>query len=152
MKNRYCALILGIMFLVIGVAGFIPALVSMPPGAAPNIPLDAPSVVFDDQYGYLFGLFPVNFLHNVVHIMVGILGIAGYTSFSTARLFNRIFASSYIAIALMGLFPYTNTAFGLMPIYGHNVWLNALTGIIAAYFGFVKPEEEEKNIETSPSL
>jgi hypothetical protein len=41
----------------------------------------------------------------------------------------------------MGLIPGLNTFFGLMPLYGNNVWFNALMGILAAYFGFVKPVE-----------
>jgi len=38
--------------------------------------------------------------------------------------------------ALMGLIPGLKTAFGLAPLYGHDVWLHALTAIAAAYFGF----------------
>jgi hypothetical protein len=45
----------------------------------------------------------------------------------------------------MGILPITNTTFGLMPIYGNNVWFNLLTGIVAAYFGFVKPAELAKS-------
>lgn len=41
----------------------------------------------------------------------------------------------------MGLFPFSNTTFGLMPIYGNNVWLNGITAAIVAYFGFSKPTE-----------
>lgn len=121
MKERYCALTLGIIFLVLGVAGFIPNLVFMPSGAAPNIPLEAPSVTFDLFYGYLLGLFPTNLLHNLAHLSVGLLGIASYTSLSAARLFNRAFAIVYALMAFMGFFPYGNTVFGLMPIYGNNI-------------------------------
>jgi hypothetical protein len=39
-------------------------------------------------------------------------------------------------LALMGLIPGLKTAFGLAPLYGHEVWLHALTAIAAAYFGF----------------
>jgi hypothetical protein len=48
------------------------------------------------------------------------------------------FAIVYAASAIMGLLPFTNTTFGLMPIFGNNVWFNALTAAAAAYFGFVK--------------
>ena len=151
MKERYCALSLGILFLLIGIAGFIPSIVSLPTGAAPNIPLDAPSITFDESFGNLFGLFATNYLHNAVHIAVGVLGIASFTSLSGARVFNRGFAIMYGLLAFMGLIPYANTLFGLMPIYGNNAWFNALTAAIAAYFGFLVPAET-KDIEASPSL
>jgi hypothetical protein len=37
------------------------------------------------------------------------------------------------------LFPFSNTFFGLMPIFGNNVWFNALTAIAATYFGIILP-------------
>lgn len=140
MAERYCSLIVGIVFLILGIAGFIPALVSVP-GAAdlsyvpPGVAHDAYSLGF----GYVFGLFPINFFHNIVHAAVGLLGIASYTSGSSARIFNRLFVVSYIAIAILGLLPVTNTTFGLMPIFGNNVWFNALTAFAVAYYGTIIP-------------
>jgi hypothetical protein len=29
-------------------------------------------------YGYLFGLFPVNLVHNLFHLLIGLLGIGAY--------------------------------------------------------------------------
>jgi hypothetical protein len=40
-----------------------------------------------------------------------------------------------------GLFPAIQSTLGLIPIFGNDVWLHALTAAIAAYFGFiVKPD------------
>jgi len=36
--------------------------------------------------------------------------------------------------------PATNTLFGLVPIYGADVWLHLVLGAVAAYFGF-RPAE-----------
>ncbi len=107
----------------------------MPAGASGSVP----PLAFSDGYGNVLGLFPTNYLHNAVHIVVGLLGIAAATSFGGALAYNQLFAISYIAIALMGVLPITNTTFGVMPIFGNNVWFNALTGLIAGYFGFIKP-------------
>lgn len=147
--QRSLALILGVSFLFVGIAGFLPGFVSLPMGA-PDIPVDAPRLFFDDGYGYVLGLFPTNFVHNAVHIVVGILGIAAATSFGGSLTYNRLFAVSYIAIALMGILPFTNNTFGLMPIWGNNVWFNALTGAIAFYVGFIKPAKE-MDITGTPS-
>lgn len=139
MVERYCALSLGIIFLILGVAGFIPALVTLPGSNASYVPPDAAAGAYSLGFGYVFGLFPTNFLHNLVHAAVGLLGIASYTSYSSARFFNRFFVVLYALIAIMGLLPYTQTTFGLMPIFGNNVWFNALTAIAAAYYGIILP-------------
>lgn len=148
MLQRYCALTLGILFLLLGIAGFVPNFLSLPAATAAaegihNIQVNVADLAIKNGYGNLFGLFPTNVIHNIVHIIVGILGIAAYTSFSNALLFNRGFAIAYAVIAIMGLLPFTNTTFGLMPIFGNNVWLNALTAGVAAYFGFAKPASEK---------
>jgi len=138
LSERACALILGVIFLFVGIAGFVPDLMTLP-AAAPNVQVDAPRLSFDDGYGYVLGLFPTNFLHNAVHIVVGVLGIAAATSLGGAIAYNQGFTVAYVLIVLMGLIPATNTTFGLMPIYGNNVWFNALTAIVAGYIGFIKP-------------
>ncbi|MER3434761.1 MAG: DUF4383 domain-containing protein [Leptolyngbya sp. ERB_1_1] len=144
--ERLIALILGIIFLTVGIAGFLPQFMALP-GNAPVEGVYIPRLSSPDGYGHLFGLFPTNYMHNAVHIVVGLLGIAAATSFSGALVYNQGFAIVYAAIVLFGLIPATNTTFGLMPIYGNNVWFNALTGILAAYGGFVKPAELAKATE-----
>ncbi|AFY86579.1 MAG: hypothetical protein CLLPBCKN_003243 [Chroococcidiopsis cubana SAG 39.79] len=139
MAERYCALVLGITFLILGIAGFIPAFVHLPGTNASYVPPDVATGAYSAGFGYLFGAFPTNFLHNLVHCAVGIFGIASYTSASSARVFNRFFAVSYILIALLGVIPATNTVFGLMPIFGGNVLLNGLTAVAALYYGIILP-------------
>lgn len=134
MKTRYFALVYGILFLLVGIAGFIPGLVT-PLGADPTLTITAGS-------GHLFGLFPVNILHNLVHIAFGVGGLVGYRNFPSARLYAQVVAIAYAVLTVMGLIPGLKTIFGLVPLYGHDVWLHALLAIIAAYFGFVaRPEE-----------
>ena len=144
--ERAVALILGIIFLTVGIAGFIPQFMDFP-GSAPVGDIYIPRLNSSSGYGHLFGLFPTNYVHNAVHIVVGLLGIAAATSFSGSLVYNQGFAVVYAAIVIFGILPITNTTFGLMPIYGNNVWFNALTGILAAYAGFVKPAELAKTAQ-----
>lgn len=99
MKERYCAIVIGILFLLIGVAGFIPGFNVLPVGAEPNIPLHAPSINMDAGYGYVFGLFPTNLLHNAIHIAVGVLGIASASSLAV-RAYSIKVLLLYIARSL----------------------------------------------------
>ena len=132
---RYFALVYGIVFLLVGIAGFVPGLVTPPQPAA--------EVVAEAGFGRLFGLFPVNVLHNVVHLAFGVWGLAAYRTLSAARWYARSVAVIYAIFAIMGLIPLLNTTFGLVPLYGHDVWLHVLLAVVAAYFGWtsVRPDE-----------
>ena len=129
MMTRRFDLIVGIVYLVIGIAGFIPGLVQGQ---------DYPDLAVDAGSGALLGLFPVNVVHHLVHLLVGILGIAAYRAFESARLYSRGLAIVYGVLAVMGLIAAANlhTMFGLTPLFSHDVWLHAGTAIIAAYFGW----------------
>ena len=135
---RYSALSLGLLFLLVGLAGFVPAFVA-PSTNATSLP----------GFGYLFGVFPTNYFHNAIGILVGVWGIAAFTSLSGAVVFDRIFALVYAAGVVLGLLPFTNTLFGITPLFGNNIWLNAIAAAIAFYFGFVK--SAEIGMSSSPS-
>jgi Domain of unknown function (DUF4383) len=146
MSTRTFALVFGIIFLVVGIAGFIPGLVTDTApvtGAAPGSPDAAATTDVIHTHGYLLGLFPVNALHNLFHIAWGIFGVAAYRGFSGTRIFARATAIVYGLFTLMGLIPGLNTTFGLVPLYGHDVWFHALIAIAAAYFGFARPADVE---------
>lgn len=149
--ERAFAFIIGTVFLLVGIAGFIPGFMTLPAGS-PDVAVDAPRLLLDDGYGYVLGLFPTNFLHNAVHIVVGVLGLAASTSLGGSLVYNRGFAIAYALIAIMGLLPFTNTTFGLMPIFGNNVWFNALTALAAAYVGFIKPAELRDDRGFTPEI
>ena len=123
------ALIIGIAFLAAGVLGFVPALLTPPPPGH--------ELAVQGFHGYLLGLFPVNWLHNVVHLAIGAWGIAGSRSYGGSVSYSRGIAVIYGILAVMGLFPVLNTTFGLIPIHGNDIWLHAGTAAIAAYFGWV---------------
>jgi hypothetical protein len=81
MEIRYFALIIGIIYVLVGLLGFIP-------GARHPAPPGAPDLALEASYGYLLGLFPINLLHNLVHLGVGIWGLAAYTNISPCTWFR----------------------------------------------------------------
>src|SRR5688572_21393323 len=110
MSTRTFALLFGIVFLAVGALGFVPGMVHPPAGGAHD-------VTMTNGYGDLLGLFPVNMLHNVVHILFGIWGIlASRGSLGGARSYARGVAIIYAVLTLLGLLDATNTTFGLIPI------------------------------------
>jgi Domain of unknown function (DUF4383) len=138
---RYFALVYGIVFLLVGILGFVPGLTTPPEAGA--------DVAVAMEFGRLFGLFPVNVLHNLVHIAFGIWGLAGYRTVSAARIYARSVAVIYAVLAVMGLIPVLNTTFGLIPLYGHDIWLHAMLAIVAAYFGWAPVRAEPVPAETT---
>lgn len=129
--NRF-ALIYGIVFLVVGVAGFIPGITT---------PHSHPEVTAETGLGLLFGLFPVNLLHNIVHVLFGIWGLFAARSLGGARVYFKSVAIIYAILGVMGLIPGLRSTFGLIPLYGHDIWLHFLLAGVAAYFGFVRRDE-----------
>jgi hypothetical protein len=129
MKTSTFALIFGVAYLLIGLMGLVP-LFLVPP------PIDAPPTHFTLLYGYLLGLFPVNLLHSVFHIAIGALGISASSGRINPIRYARDVAIAFGVLAIMGMFPGLNTVMGIMPVYGHDVWLHAITALAAAHFGW----------------
>ena len=94
-------------------------------------------------YGYLLGLFPVNVLHSLVHLAIGIWGVVAWRRITNPKFFARALAVFYGLLAVLGLIPGVNTLFGLLPIHGHDVWLHALLAGVAAWFGWARLPEEK---------
>jgi hypothetical protein len=135
MGARYFALGAGIVYLLVGLLGFIPGLVTAYTG---------PDLAFEAGAGNLMGLFPINILHNIVHLAIGAWGIASYRSISGSVAFARGLAIFYGLLTILGLLPAPiSTTFGLIPIHGADVLLHALTALIAAYFGFMSNRNPE---------
>ena len=128
---RKFALVFGIIYVIAGVLGFVPGIVQ-PPHHAPPLLVEA-------NHGRILGLFTINLLHNIVHLLIGAWGIIGSRTVAGALVFARGLAIFYGLLAILGLIPATNTLFGLVPIHDHDVWLHAGSALIAAYFGFGPP-------------
>ena len=109
------AQIFGAAFLLIAIAGFVwPGGLSMMATMGPDQPR-------------LFGLFPINLLHNFVHLAFGIWGLAASRTFDAAKTYALAAGVIYLVLAALGfVFP---TMFGLVPIGGHDIWLHIFLGV-----------------------
>ena len=130
MSTRTFALLFGIVFLAVGIAGFIPGITTAPHPGHPDLAIDT-------SYGQVLGLFPVNILHNIVHILFGLWGLLSYKSLGAAKGYAKGVAIIYAVLTIAGLVPGLNTMFGLVPLYGNDIWLHALLALVAAYFGWM---------------
>jgi hypothetical protein len=143
MRTATFALFVGIAYVSLGLLGLIPAALIPPPA-------DAPPTRFNVLYGYLLGLFPVNVLHSVVHLAIGAWGIIVWHGVTSPKVFARALAVFYGALALIGVIPGVNTLFGMLPVYGHTIWLHAVTAAVAVYFGWRSEVSVEHRASTTP--
>jgi hypothetical protein len=121
--NRLFALIVGVLFTVIGLLGFV---------ASPTM-----------ARGNLLG-FDIDLVHNLIHLVTGLIGLA--TVFLGGfRRFNQAFGVVYIVLGILGLiYPglYFHGLFlGITHINAADHILHLVFGIIGAYLGFAFKEE-----------
>jgi hypothetical protein len=126
-------MIFGIVFLIVGIGGFIAPLTPM---GGMNMDADS-QVKMTTLFGYELKLFPVNVLHDIVHLLFGIWGLLAARSLGGARTYFRGVAIIYALLTIMGFIPMLRTTFGLIPLYGNDIWLHAVLAIVAAYFGWM---------------
>lgn len=128
------ARVLGALFLLAGILGFIPFF-------TPPAPFDAEVITLNSGYGLLFGVFPVNVAHDALHVLFGLWGVLS-AKHRGAVWYCRVVTVVYAVLVLVGVIPLMNTLFGVAPIYGHDVWLHAVIALIALYGGWGAPSRE----------
>ena len=118
----------GVVYILVGILGFIPGInVMMPPEDGVTVAM---------SYGHLLGIFPVNVIHNIVHLLIGAWGVASAGAFATARTYARSIAVIYGLLAICGFIAPFSSLFGLAPLFSHDIWLHALSAVVAAYVGW----------------
>ena len=115
------AMVFGVVFLLVGLAGLL-----VPNGMGMEADMETT--------GRLLGLFPVNLLHNLVHLAFGAWGIAASPSHGGSRTYGQ--AGAVIYLLLFGLAFVDPTLFGLVPIGGHDIWLHFVLALGLGYVGF----------------
>jgi hypothetical protein len=115
---RTFALIVGIVFLAVGLLGLI----------------------LNPTGGLLLGIFAVDILHNLIHLVVGAAGLAAYfLGWRESRIFCQVLGVVYLLIGFLGLIPLlvpNGQLLGLVRVNMADNLLHLIVGGIAAYFGF----------------
>ena len=137
MKVQSFVLIAGLLFVLIGVAAFVPGLVTLHVSVAHHLTVE-------QNEADLFNLFAVNVVHNIVHVAFGAWGIWASRNIDAAIFYARNVAIIYSIFVFMGLVPQLSTAFGVVPLHGNDIWLHALVAASAAYFGFLRHTEADQ--------
>jgi hypothetical protein len=117
------AQVFGAIYLLVGIMGFIPPLLT---GKTPD----------SSFMGLLLGLFYVNWLHSLTHLLIGVVGLATYRSLPAAKAYTLAIGVAYAVLFVLGLVFGVTFLGGLLPLNGWDNVLHLLTALAAfgAYF------------------
>lgn len=110
------ARLVGIVFLLVGIAGFIP-------GVTTNL-YDGLEFAGNDGTAELLGIFQVSVLHNIVHGLFGIAGLALAATPSGARTYLIGGGAIYLALFVLGIIGGGDW----IPANNADNWLHLLLG------------------------
>lgn len=125
---QLAALVVGAVFLLVGVLGFVP-------GVTTNF--DDLQFASHHSDALLLGVFQVSILHNIVHLLFGVAGILMARSVSGARNFLIGGGVVYLLLWLYGMLIDHDSAANFVPVNGADNWLHLLLGIGMLALGFL---------------
>jgi len=118
----------GIVFLVVGILGFIP-------GVTTNY--DQMAFAGHMSEAMLLGVFQVSILHNIVHLLFGIAGVAAARSPMGARNFLIWGGVVYLALWIYGLVVGQEAAANFVPLNTADDWLHFVLGVAMVALGLL---------------
>lgn len=122
------ALAVGAVFLLVGILGFIPGVTSN---------YAALGVAGPGSEALLLGIFQVSILHNIVHLLFGVAGIAMARSATQARNFLVGGGAVYLVLWLYGLLIPHDSAANFVPVNGADNWLHLGLGLVMLALGLI---------------
>nr|WP_296067513.1 DUF4383 domain-containing protein [uncultured Actinoplanes sp.] len=117
---RTAALAVAVTFLLVGVLGFIP-----------GITTNYGDMTFAGHHSdaHLLGVFQVSVLHNIVHLLFGLAGLAMARTAAGARLYLVGGGAIYLVLWLYGLVVGQDSAANFVPLNTADDWLHLLLGL-----------------------
>ena len=114
------AMAVGAVFVLVGLLGFIP-------GVTTNY--DQLSLAGHHSEALLLAVFQVSILHNIVHILLGVAGIALARTAAGARNYLIWGGVVYLALWLYGLVIAHDSPANFIPVNTADNWLHLLLGV-----------------------
>jgi len=139
MVARFGVRLLGLIYLILGIAGFLPF-----PALNPFHPEGVGA-------RYVFNLVAINSIHNIIHLAIGITALLSARSENAARHWGTIagavllflFVAGMVQAVVEGL-PKDQLFLGLVPLNSPGHILHLVSGIIAVYLGRVPSPRKDR--------
>ena len=126
------AAVVGVTFLLVGILGFVP-------GVTENV--DDIEFAGSGSGAELLGLFQVSILHNIVHILFGVLGLAAARAAASARSYLIGGGLVYGLLAVYGAVVDHHSDGNFVPVNGADNWLHLGLAVAMVGLGFVLGRE-----------
>jgi hypothetical protein len=132
--NRIVATIFGAVYLLVGLLGF-----AFTGGVG----------FVATQGGLLLGIFEVNPLHNVAHLLIGAaLLIAGLSSATAAKTVNTIIGAVYLLLGIVGFF-LVGTALNILALNTPDHFLHLASAIVLLGTGIAADKAARSSARTA---
>lgn len=135
------SLAVGVIFLLVGVLGFIP-------GATTNY--DEMMFASHMSGALLLGIFQVSILHNIVHLLFGIAGIALARSVPGARNYLIWGGVIYLVLWVYGLLTDHESKANFIPLNDADNWLHLVLGVGMIALGLLLTRQHRLDRTTTP--
>lgn len=122
------AMVVGVVFLLVGVAGFIP-----------GVTTDYDQLTFAGHQSdaLLLGIFQVSILHNIVHLLFGVAGLAMARTHGSARVYLIGGGVIYLLLMLYGFIVDHESAANFVPVNSADNVLHLILGVGMIGLGLV---------------
>ncbi|WP_104181577.1 DUF4383 domain-containing protein [Arthrobacter sp. B0490] len=110
----------GVVFLLVGILGFIPGITS---------DYDTMKFAGHESEAKLLGIFQVSILHNIVHLLFGIAGLAMAKTVSGSRTYLLGGGVIYLVLWIYGLVIGQDSAANVVPVNSADNWLHLVLGV-----------------------
>ncbi|WP_251021208.1 DUF4383 domain-containing protein [Streptomyces sp. ISL-98] len=127
-RVQQAALLVGAVFLLVGVLGFIPGITT---------DYDTLEFAEHDSEAELLGVFQVSVLHNIVHLLFGVAGVTMARAATTARMFLIGGGVIYLALWVYGLIIDHDSDANFVPVNTADDWLHFGLGLFMIILGVV---------------
>lgn len=126
--HKKLAMVFGAVFTLIGILGFIPGIT--------------------DSDGMLLGIFHVDTIHNLIHLVTGLIGLwLGSSSESGSKSWFQIFGVVYGLIAVLGFVYGDDKILGFVTNNMADTWLHLVLAAVLLAIGFGMSGGEEKTAQ-----
>ena len=122
------AKVVGAVFLLVGILGFIPGITSN---------YSSLSFAGHMSEAKLLGIFQVSILHNIVHLLFGIAGIAMAKRADSARTYLVGGGIIYLVLWIYGLVTTDQSSANFVPVNTADDWLHLVLGLGMIALGVV---------------
>jgi len=117
---RTAATVVGAVFLLVGILGFVPGITD---------PYGQLEFAGHESDAKLLGIFEVSILHNLVHLLFGIAGLAMARRFDTARTYLIGGGVIYLVLWIYGLLIDKESTANFVPVNDADNWLHLVLGL-----------------------